>query len=148
MFRNSMKKIDEVNNILVDVSWRFTTVIIIDCIVFMSICLCLISAIRSYNKNVKLQLHTNIDVVQGGLRSHNIIKDNEYVDGTELQKAIDGKNIIIRDNKNDFNNIIIGDGPYEYTHIMKGEALFGVERWFCIKNWYWNLFKRFLIFTL
>ena len=128
MFRNSMKKFDEVNNILVDVSWRFTTVIIIDCIVFMSICLCLISAIRSYNKNVILQLHTNIDVVQGALRSNKMIKDNEYVDGTELQKAIDGKNIIIRDNQNDFNNIIFGDGPYEYSRIMKGKALFGVER--------------------
>ena len=89
-----MKKFDEVNNILVDVSWRFTTVIIIDCIVFISICLCLISAIRSYNKNAKLQLHTNVDAVQGALKSHNLIKDNEEIEPLYFEEEFDINQLI------------------------------------------------------
>ena len=149
MFKNSMKKFDEVNNILVDVSWRFNKVIIIDLVVLALISLCLISAIRSYNKNVELnrQLNMNIEVVESGLKSHGTIKNNEYVNGEQLQKAIDSKDIIIRDT-NDFNDIIIGNDPEQYGKIYEPNDFLGNnKRWFCIKNSYWNAFKKFLIFT-
>ena len=114
------------------------------------ISLCLIYAICSYNKNVELnrQLNINIDVVENGLKSHGTIKNNEYVNGEQLQKAIDSKDIIIRDT-NDFNDIIIGNDPEQYGKIYEpNDFLRNNKRWFCIKNSYWNAFKKFLIYTL
>jgi hypothetical protein len=57
-----------------------------------------------------------------GLKQKNMIKDNQYINGEELEKAIAEKNIIIRDNENDFNNIP-GFDPKEYGEIIKGESL-------------------------
>ncbi|MBQ6954755.1 MAG: hypothetical protein IJP83_01640, partial [Mycoplasma sp.] len=138
MFKNSMKKFDEVNNILVGVSWRFNTVIIIDCIVFAFILACLIYAIHSYNKFVveqdKLILYRFS--VQNGLRQAKLIGENKYVNADGFEQAIANKNIIIRD-ANDFATLP-GFDPNEYGEIMKGNALFGKTYWFCIKHSYYD----------
>ena len=113
MFKNSMKKFDEVNNILVEVSWRFTIVIIIHLAVFAIISFCLFFAIRSYNKNVAAaeeELEFNRQMIENTLKTlkeqgyGTIIENDEFVNGEELQKAIANKNIIIRDT-NDFDTI-------------------------------------------
>ncbi len=146
MFKNSMKKFDEVNNILVDVSWRFATVIIIDCIVFILICLCVIFAICSYNKNVEtadaaairedaLQLkkvtkNVHKVAVTNGLRSEKIITNNQFVDGDLLDEAITNKNIIIRD-QNDFDTLPDFD-PKQYGQVIVGKYGLG-KFWIRIK---------------
>ena len=133
-----MKKFDEANNILVGVSWRFNTVIIIDCIVFAFILACLIYAIRSYNKFVVAQdkLILYRFAVQNGLRQAKIINEYKYVNADGLEQALTHKDIIIRDT-NDFNTIT-GFDPNEYGEIMKGNALFGTTYWFCIKRSYYD----------
>ncbi|MBQ6280081.1 MAG: hypothetical protein IJK72_01285, partial [Mycoplasma sp.] len=145
MFKNSMKKFDEVNNILVDVSWRFTTVIIIDCIVFISICSCLIFAIRSYNKNFAASERERLageagiyaGVATNGLHHEGLIKKNEYIDGEGLERAIAEKNIIFRE-ADDFNNIPRFN-PEEYGKTMEGRTLIGKLYYFRIKLSFYNL---------
>ena len=150
MFRNSMKKFDEVNNILVDVSWLFT-IVIINLTVFIVIFSCLISAIRSYNKNVELerQLQINWEInksaVINGLRSEGILGNYETVNGYELKNAITNKNIIIRDNKADFAKIP-GFNPRDYGNIYyEGKDCLGNPHWFCIKIEYLERLKHYTI---
>ncbi len=141
MFKNSMKKFDEVNNILVDVSWRFTTVIIIDCFVFILICSRLISAIRYYNKNFEAaQPHLITEIteqrrilIEDGLKKNKIINEDDHINGEAFQKAVNDKNIIIRD-KNNFDNIP-GFNREEYGEIIMAGNFFARKTlWFCIKN--------------
>ena len=117
-----MKKFDEVRNILVDVSGRFTTAIIIDCIVFILILTCLILAIRTYNKNVEEENASfrtgvlkqindeknKIDIgdIDNGLRQMNII-DDQAVDAGALQKAMNNKDIFYARNISDFAGVDI-----------------------------------------
>ena len=137
-----MKKFDEVNNILVEVSWRFTIVIIIHLAVFFVIFSCLLFAMHSYNKNVELeQQKINIvnkaniekEVVESGLKDQKILRKNESVDGKKLQKAIDDKNIIIVKDKNEFNNMA-GFIPDEYSNDFVGKILLGDTYYFRIKK--------------
>ena len=148
MFKNSMKIFDEANNILVDVSWRFYTVIIIDCIVFISICLCLISAIRSYNKNFtewknaqaviieepdkKLGRLLNQQVVTNGLRGNGRIGKDQYIDGIKLEAEIANKNIVISRYYN-FNDIPDFNSN-EYGNPIQSKINMGTSYWFCINK--------------
>ena len=154
MFKNSMKKFDEVKNILVDISWRFITVIIIDCIVFISICSCIIFAIHSYNKNAaqqvplqvpqnELNINDSVSIVQSGLRENHSLKEGQLVDANELERAIANGDIIIRPDDN-FNNIP-GFKPDEYTDSIKGNDLFGNAHWFRIA---YNYFDNDMLISL
>ena len=46
----------------------------------------------------------NQQVVTDGLQQKGVIKKDEYVEGVQLQRAVEDKNVIIRD-QNDFNTI-------------------------------------------
>ena len=124
-----MKKFDEVKNILVDISWRFITVIIIDCIVFALICSCLISAIRSYNKNFKDGLEECLDNLSNKLEIWEAVQNNlkkkncfnyrtDRINEEAMEKAINNKDIILVADKAEFDKLP-NFNPADYGDIIE-----------------------------
>ena len=143
-------------NILVDVSWRFTTAIIIDCIAFILILSCLILAIRSYNKNVagaekaavalptqQIEMTTkniNNTVIESGLKDKKLIENDKFVDANKLEQAINDNNIIISKDKDGFIEKYPGIDFKQYGEVIEG--------WIRRESYFFRIKKSFNITNL